>query len=75
MNNTGWKQARKKANLEHVRVHDLKHTYGRRLFHLRIGRTCWVINQQGLRLITLLQRFLIYGRRQIGFAKSFVSLR
>ena len=31
MNNTGWKQARKKANLEHVRVHDLKHTFGRRL--------------------------------------------
>lgn len=31
MNNTGWKEARKKADLEFVRVHDLKHTFGRRL--------------------------------------------
>lgn len=31
MNNTGWKEARKKAALEFVRVHDLKHTFGRRL--------------------------------------------
>jgi integrase len=31
MNNTGWKKARKTAGLEHVRVHDLKHTFGRRL--------------------------------------------
>jgi integrase len=31
MNNTAWRNARLKANLEKVRVHDLKHTYGRRL--------------------------------------------
>ena len=31
MNNTGWKGARKEAGLEFVRVHDLKHTFGRRL--------------------------------------------
>jgi integrase len=31
MNNTGWKEARKKTGLEFVRVHDLKHTFGRRL--------------------------------------------
>src|SRR5207244_8781430 len=31
MNNTAWQTARKKAGLLHVRVHDLKHTFGRRL--------------------------------------------
>jgi len=31
INNTGWKEARKKADLTFVRVHDLKHTFGRRL--------------------------------------------
>jgi integrase len=31
MNNTGWQRARKRAGLSHVRVHDLKHTFGRRL--------------------------------------------
>lgn len=31
MNNSCWKKARKKAELPWVRVHDLKHTFGRRL--------------------------------------------
>jgi len=31
MNATAWRNARKKVNLAHVRVHDLKHTLGRRL--------------------------------------------
>lgn len=31
IHNTAWKGARKRAGLEHVRVHDLKHTFGRRL--------------------------------------------
>jgi integrase len=31
MNNTTWQSARKKAGLTQVRVHDLKHTFGRRL--------------------------------------------
>ncbi|WP_058515735.1 tyrosine-type recombinase/integrase [Legionella santicrucis] len=31
MLSTGWQQARVKAGLPQVRVHDLKHTYGRRL--------------------------------------------
>jgi integrase len=31
MLSTGWQQAREQVGLKHVRVHDLKHTYGRRL--------------------------------------------
>jgi len=31
MLNSGWKKAREEACLPHVRVHDLKHTFGRRL--------------------------------------------
>ncbi len=31
MLNSGWLTARKKADLPDVRVHDLKHTFGRRL--------------------------------------------
>ena len=31
MLSTGWRQARIKADLPKVRVHDLKHTFGRRL--------------------------------------------
>lgn len=31
MNAHGWKAARERAGLSHVRVHDLKHTYGMRL--------------------------------------------
>jgi len=31
INNSSWKRVRKKVGLENVRVHDLKHTFGRRL--------------------------------------------
>lgn len=31
INNTAWKNARKRARLNDLRVHDLKHTFGRRL--------------------------------------------
>lgn len=31
MNNTAWRKARKAVGLDTLRVHDLKHTYGRRL--------------------------------------------
>ena len=31
MNNSGWKNPRKRTGLTQVRVHDLKHTFGRRL--------------------------------------------
>ena len=31
MNNTAWQNARRRANLKYVRVHDLQHTFGRRL--------------------------------------------
>ena len=45
MNNTGWQNARKRAGLSQVRVHDLKHTFGRRLraagVSTRTRRYCW----------------------------------
>jgi integrase len=31
INNTAWQKARSRAKLAHVRVHDLRHTYGQRL--------------------------------------------
>ena len=31
MNHSGWQSARRRAGLYQVRVHDLKHTFGRRL--------------------------------------------
>ncbi|MET0013032.1 MAG: site-specific integrase [Sedimenticola sp.] len=31
MNNSAWQKARRRAGLPQVRIHDLKHTYGRRL--------------------------------------------
>ncbi len=31
MNSTAWKAARKRSGLEQVRIHDLRHTFGRRL--------------------------------------------
>ena len=31
LNNTAWQRARKKVGLSHVRVHDLRHTFGSRL--------------------------------------------
>ena len=31
MNNTAWQKARKRVGLTQVRIHDLKHTFGRRL--------------------------------------------
>jgi integrase len=31
LTNSAWKSARKRAGLQHVRVHDLRHTYGARL--------------------------------------------
>ncbi len=31
MDGTAWKNARRKLNLQQIRIHDLKHTYGRRL--------------------------------------------
>ncbi len=37
MLNTGWKQAREKAGLPGARVHDLKHTFGRRLRAVGVG--------------------------------------
>lgn len=37
MNNSAWRNARKRANLTQVRVHDLKHTFGRRLRFAGVG--------------------------------------
>lgn len=41
---SGWRKAREAAGLPRLRVHDLKHTFGRRLraadVSFEIGRTC-----------------------------------
>ena len=37
INDSGWCTAREKANLKQVRVHDLKHTFGRRLRAAGVG--------------------------------------
>jgi integrase len=37
MNNTAWKRARKLVGLPQVRIHDLKHTFGRRLRAAGVG--------------------------------------
>lgn len=37
MNNSAWRKARERAGLPHFRVHDLKHTYGRRLRRAGVG--------------------------------------
>jgi integrase len=37
MNNSGWRRARERAGLSQVRVHDLKHTFGRRLRAARVS--------------------------------------
>ena len=35
--NSAWQRARKRAGLDHLRVHDLKHTFGRRLRAAGVG--------------------------------------
>lgn len=51
MNNTAWRNARKKANLDDLRIHDLKHTFGRRLRAAGVSyedrQICWDIVQAG----------------------------
>lgn len=37
VNTTAWRSARERAGLSHVRVHDLKHTFGRRLRAVGVG--------------------------------------
>ena len=37
MNNSAWQRARKRAGLPRVRVHDLKHIFGRRLRAAGVG--------------------------------------
>jgi integrase len=37
INNSAWKRARKKVGLSQIRVHDLKHTFGRRLRAAGVG--------------------------------------
>jgi hypothetical protein len=54
MNDRTWQKARKKVGLPQVRVHDLKHTFGRRLmapaFRSRMDKICWATSQVGLLL-------------------------
>ena len=44
MNTTAWQRARRQIGLPHLRVHDLKHTFGRRLSAARVPlETCKVL--------------------------------
>jgi integrase len=56
MLNKGWIRARENVGLSHVRIHDLKHTFGRWLRAAGVSfedsKICWDINQRGLLLIT-----------------------
>lgn len=41
--NSAWKRARKKAGLPDLRVHDLRHTFGRRLRAARVPEATWKV--------------------------------
>ncbi len=57
MLNSGWKVARRETGLLDVRVHDLKHTFGRRLRAAGVGRIYWGIGLAGLPRIIRLQSY------------------
>jgi len=61
MLNTAWKKARSRAGLHHVRVHDLKHTFGRRHRASGVGyedrQDRWVIGPVESRHTTRQQTF------------------
>ena len=56
INNSAWRKARQRAGVPQVRVHDLKHTFGRRLraagYRLKIGRICWATSRNASPRIT-----------------------
>lgn len=56
MLNNAWMRAREKADLKQVRVHDLKHTFGRRLraagVSFEVRQDLWGIDRDGSRHTT-----------------------
>jgi integrase len=62
MNNTAWQRARKEIGLPHVRIHDLRHTFGSRL------RAAGVSEEDGAALLGHASRSMAghYGSADIG---------
>ena len=64
---SGWLRARIKAGLPQVRVHDLKHTFGRRLRAAGVSfedrQDLWAINQVALPRTTRLPSFLASSKQ------------
>src|SRR5690348_2025167 len=74
--NSGWKRVRKRVVLPHVRVHDLKHTFGRHLRSAGVSfEDCWDISQQELLLTIHPLNYSTCGKQQTEFVKNNASQR
>ena len=64
MNNTAWQRVRREAGLCAVRIHDLRHTFGRRLLYLATSIIPWPATTQVRMLVRLLKQANLVLNRQ-----------